>query len=310
MSATQVSVDILMATYNGEKYLSQQLDSILSQTFQDWRLLIRDDRSSDNTMMIVSEYAMRHPNKIMILPQGQHLGPKDSFSALLKQSQARYTMFSDQDDVWLPTKISRTLAVMLDLEKHLGTSFPLLVYSDLVVVDDELLTIDQSFFHYIGTRPLYTLKALLLQNTIAGCTVMINQSLGDMIPSIPDSAVMHDWWMGLVAAAFGKIVCLPESGILYRQHNNNTAGVKKRGFTNILTNHRSGAWRYAVTATQRQAAALGDLYGDHMHGNTRRMILDYANLYKNQFFVRKWIIMKYRLYRVGIMAALGWLLFI
>ena len=308
--SSQYRVDILMATYNGEKYIAQQLDSILNQTFQDWRLMIRDDGSSDKTVAIMNEYALQHPDKIIVIPQAQHLGPKENFAGLLNYSQAPYTMFCDQDDVWLPTKVAVTLDAMTDLEKRLGTDLPLLVYTDLVVVDDELSTIDQSFFHYIRNGPYFTLKSLLMQNTVAGCTVMMNQTLREMTPSIPDDAIMHDWWMGLIAAAFGKIVCLSESTILYRQHNTNTAGAKKGSFRRVLHDLFLGAWRRDIKGSQVQAAAFRKFYEGRLDGATNRMIIDYASLSDKSFFVRKWIIIKYHLYAGKIMHALGILLFI
>lgn len=304
------TVDIIMATYNGEMYIAQQLDSIINQTYKNWRLLIRDDGSNDKTVDILTKYALRYSDTIVLLPPSQHLGPKDNFAGLLTYSKASYTMFSDQDDVWLPTKVADTLTAMIDLQKRNGTHVPLLVYSDLVVVDENLMKISSSFFRHVRTKPHDTLKPLLLHNSIAGCTMMINRSLREMVPTIPERAIMHDWWIGLMAAGFGRIVCIPQPTLLYRQHTANAAGAKPWSPRQIITDHLSGSWRRVLNATQFQAEIFCPLYGPKLDSSTRQMIYAYANLHNQNWFVRKWIVLKYRLLRTGLVAALGMLFFI
>lgn len=111
-------VDILMATYNGEKYISEQLESIIGQDFKDWKLFIRDDGSKDNTIHIIDNYMKKFPDKIELIDNyNRNLGVKLNFGELMKRSKNQYCMFSDQDDVWLPNKISITLNKMKELEK-------------------------------------------------------------------------------------------------------------------------------------------------------------------------------------------------
>jgi len=114
-----VDIDILLSTYNGEQYLRNQIESIINQTYKNWRLLIRDDGSQDKTIEILEYYLRKHKDKIVLIEDGQkHLGASKSFFRLLGYSDAKYIMFCDQDDVWLPYKIEKTYNKMKELEKN------------------------------------------------------------------------------------------------------------------------------------------------------------------------------------------------
>lgn len=223
------SIDILLATYNGQEYLSEQIDSILAQSNQDWQLLIRDDGSVDNTRSIIKDYVARYPDKIgFIEDEGSHLGASLNFQRLLEHSAAEYTMFCDQDDVWLPRKIERTLTLLKATEKEYPNK-PVLVHTDLRVVDSRLKTIARSTWRYQGTSPETgnDPDKVVLQNVATGCTIMINQKAKDVSMPIPKEAVMHDWWIVINVAKHGRIAYIPDPLVLYRQHSNNAVGAKK-----------------------------------------------------------------------------------
>ncbi len=148
------TVAVLMATYNGERYVAEQIQSILRQTYPAWTLFVRDDGSQDGTAGIVEQFALQHSTRIRVVPnQEGRLGVDKNFSTLLGAAEAEYYMFCDQDDVWLPNKIENTLACMQSLEKDEGDRTPLLVYTDLRPVDEHLREIDASIWHYGRHNP-------------------------------------------------------------------------------------------------------------------------------------------------------------
>jgi glycosyltransferase involved in cell wall biosynthesis len=228
------SIDILLASYNGQRYIGLQIDSILGQSNKDWQLLIRDDVSDDNTPQIIADYAARYPDKIKWVDnEGQHLGACLNFGKLLDISTAKYIMFSDQDDIWLPKKIEATFSLMKTVEQKYPTK-PILVHTDLKVVDMQLNTIAASMWKYQNNRPQNgdKLDKVISQNVATGCTMMINSEAKAVSMPIPAEAVMHDWWIAINTAKHGKIAYLPQQLVLYRQHGGNAVGAKQN---NILS---------------------------------------------------------------------------
>lgn len=218
-------IAILMATYNGEKYICQQIDSILSQTCKDWELYIHDDGSTDNTIAAVESYVEKYPDKIHLIDGKSTGGAKYNFFYLFGQVEAPYYMTCDQDDVWLDKKIELTYDKMLTIENK--ADVPCLVYTELRVVDSELNTIADTMSEYQSLDcHKRTINQFILQNSVTGCTMMVNMALRDKMLHITDidNTIMHDWWAALVAAQFGKTAFIDEPTILYRQHGDNSLG--------------------------------------------------------------------------------------
>ncbi len=203
------NVQILLTTYNGEKYLQTQLDSIRAQTYGDWHLVISDDGSSDATLAIAQRFCQAHPNQVTIARSGRRFGgAKGHFMWLLESfGDAPYVMFCDQDARWHPDKIEKPLTAMTAAEGD--GSLPVLVYTDLRVVDERLNCIAPSFMaaSCLDGRNV-TLQRLLTQNTVTGCTTMINRSMTRLacLCGYDERMLMHDWWLGLLEAAAGKLV--------------------------------------------------------------------------------------------------------
>ena len=218
-------IAILMATYNGEKYICQQIDSILSQTCKDWELYIHDDGSTDNTIAAVESYVEKYPDKIHLIYGKSTGGAKYNFFYMFGQVEAPYYMTCDQDDVWLEKKIELTYDKMLTIEDKADISC--LVYTELRVVDSELNTIADTMSEYQSLDcHKRTINQFILQNSVTGCTMMVNRALRDKMLHITDidNTIMHDWWAALVAAQFGKTAFIDEPTILYRQHGDNSLG--------------------------------------------------------------------------------------
>jgi glycosyltransferase involved in cell wall biosynthesis len=303
-------IDLLLATYNGEGYLEDQIESFLCQTNNDWRLIVRDDGSSDETRSILARMAKKFPEKVMILEDGdERLGVIGNFSRLMETSSSKYTMFSDQDDLWLPDKIEISIKRMNELEKKFGNTTPILIHTDLRVVNEKLETIAESFWDYQLTDPdITSLNRLLMQNNITGCTMIINKALRDISLPIPEGVMMHDWWVALVAASFGVIDYLPQATILYRQHGSNVEGAKKWnplrkalgiGPFNII--EKIKAYRAAFLRTQIQARLFLQRYENVLHGAEKAMLSDYAYMDRNNYVVRKYYFFKYRFFQVGLL---------
>jgi glycosyltransferase involved in cell wall biosynthesis len=231
------NIDILLTTYNGERFLAVQIESILSQTYTDWKLLIRDDGSNDQTIKIINHYVKQFPDKIIHIDDtNKNLGVTRNFERLMEHSTAPYLMFCDQDDIWLNEKIEKSLMKIQAMEKIYGSHIPLLVYTDLSVCNEKGDIISDSFWKYQGgdpTVPLNHAKALV-QNNATGNTMIFNRSLLNNALPFSSNAVMHDWWLALTALYLGKIDYLSIQTIMYRQHNNNVSGNKGKNIRTML----------------------------------------------------------------------------
>lgn len=219
-------VAILLATYNGANYLSELLDSLIKQTYSNWICYIHDDGSTDRTPIILQKYRQKYPQKFKLLAYPATGGPKENFISLLKYPKADYIMFCDQDDVWLPKKISLTLQKM----KASESSVPIVIFTDLKVVDQNLAPIADSYLAYTGRNPRkLNLVQLLHQNVASGCTMMINRSLLELAQAHPTllRLAMHDWGLMLLASVYGRIGYLEQATILYRQHQSNQVGAAR-----------------------------------------------------------------------------------
>ena len=222
-------VEILLSTYNGAKHLHAFLSSLLDQDHDDWSLIVRDDGSSDGTPEVIRDWQARFPDRIRPFegPCKGNVGVIRSFSSLLEASSAAHVMLADQDDIWLPEKVRLTLDAMRRQEKQATSGRPILVHTDLIVVDQELRTLAPSSWAYQGLVPGRgrPFSRIMVENVVWGCTAMLNRPLVELVGSIPVGAVHHDWWIALVAAAFGDIVALRESRILWRRHELNASPI-------------------------------------------------------------------------------------
>lgn len=232
------SVDILLATYNGAAHVREQIASLQQQTFCDWRLLIRDDGSRDATPTLLAELAQSDSRIEIVTDSLGNLGFNGNFHALLRASQAPWVMFCDQDDVWLPSKIERTLCVMRDQP----VDEPVVVHCDAVVSDAHLSPLQPRF---IGDRGLAQgLTSVLLANPVQGAAMMINASLRAlMVQSIPP--LPFDYQAALLAEATGRRVFIPEALLLYRQHGANVIGAGTAPVNSSDQNDTASAWRRA-----------------------------------------------------------------
>ncbi|WP_404298477.1 glycosyltransferase family 2 protein [Halomonas sp.] len=223
-------VDILLATWNGERFLPAQLQSLLDQEYTHWRLLAHDDGSSDSTRDILRAFQSEHPERVKFFDDGVKFGSaRDNFAYLLSHATAPYVMFCDQDDIWLPFKISLTREIMR-LEETQKEGVPILVHSDLVVVNATGDILSSSFLASQRLPHAQSLLDAIVLNSVTGCTVMLNRAAVDAGSPIPSQAIMHDWWLACRTLQCDGIVRLIELPTMhYRQHGGNAVGSKAIG---------------------------------------------------------------------------------
>ena len=248
-----MKINIVMSTYNGEQFLAEQIDSIQQQTFKDWQLLIRDDGSSDQTPEIIKSFVAQDPRIVFINEHDrENFGVIKNFFTLIKHDKADYYFFSDQDDVWLEDK----LETMLAAARQYPDQLPLMVYTDLCVVDQNLQVMNQSMIRAQSHHANTELVQELTENTVTGGVAMTNHALAERWRTL-DNIIMHDWYLAVLATAIGKLVYIDQPGELYRQHDNNVLGA--RTFTKRLKTWLSGPSKmlekywWLIHASQAQA---------------------------------------------------------
>lgn len=224
-------IDILLATYNGARYLRAQLDSIRSQSESQWRLFIVDDQSTDDTVALIREYVQRDA-RVTLVPSERHRGIKGAYEYLLAEKAAdEYVMFCDQDDVWFPDKIERTMRLMMRMEDRFGSTVPLLVHTDAQLVDVHQNLLAPSYWEYLGVRhcvqrfdadPHY----MAIHHVMQGCTMLFNQAARRIAVPFGPHALMHDEWVAMqVLINGGHIEPLAQPTMAYRVHNEQTLGI-------------------------------------------------------------------------------------
>ncbi|MGC9562194.1 glycosyltransferase family 2 protein [Brachymonas sp. M4Q-1] len=232
-------VIVLLATFNGEKFIEAQLQSIVDQNYQNFSVLIHDDGSSDGTREIILNFVKRYPELFFLIEDGLVFGSaKNNFSHLLglaSSLNAKYFMFCDQDDVWHRDKISQSLLSMRVIE-GVDEKTPCLVCTDLNLMDGEGNIFADSFWNYQQMECKKDFKTLVNKSYYPGCSMMINKALLNFAGCIPDEAIMHDYWILLVASAFGRISVIDAPLISYRIHGGNLVGINgyQKNFQKIL----------------------------------------------------------------------------
>ena len=298
-----VIVDILLATYNGADHLAEQIESLFAQDYPHWRVLARDDGSSDHTAGILRLYADRDPERFILIDQGGgNLGFVGNFATLMQHSTADYLAFCDQDDVWLPQKLTVSLDKMRELEGAHGADKPLLVHTDVRVVDSHLGEIAPSIWSYQGTDPVAgdKLNRLLIRNVVVGCAALFNRPLKDLALPIPTEAKAHDWWLAMAAAAMGALGHVSEPTVLYRQHTGNAIGAVPQGRQNVLANARAfltgfDGFQSRLLQSFVQAEAFRARYGSALSAADRSLLDDASGIPRSTAWRRLHCLAKWRM---------------
>lgn len=372
-----ITVNIIMSVYNGEKYLADQIESIINSTVSNWRLFIFDDCSTDASYSIAEEYSKKS-NKIFVYKNPMNIGSTKSFlynlcrvseknrqndklkivngyirknrkkitkklvstavsikntavefyhKPHLKPQKGRcyeYYMFCDQDDFWFMDKIALTLKKMRKTEKRHGKHKPTLVFTDAILVDENLKFQEQSFFKTNHMKPKKkNLAHMLMENKCIGCTTMVNQAACDVlcatVPAVAQNEAYkkyytnvryHDWWMALICSAFGCVRYLNVPTIMYRQHGDNQVG--QTSFSDYvkvrLSEMKSISAR--LEETRLQGESFYECYSDMLKKKKRNVVEKFIGLEKCTPLQKRYYIVRYGFFKSGFVRNLGLLLYV
>ena len=312
-------ITVLVAAYQGEKYLEEQLDSILNQTVTDIQVLISDDGSTDGTWELARQYAAKFPGRVHCMrhpraeevsglepsdaesPAAEKLNPAAAnFFWLLSRAEGDYIMLSDQDDVWREDKAERMMFHMRKAEKKWGADTPILLFSDAKVVDRELQEIAPSFLKYQHINPSRTsLNEILVENPVTGGAVMFNAALLPYVSKAPRQCMMHDWWIALAASCFGQVQCVKEPLYSYRQHGSNTLGAKRTGSLEDMRERmkRGEQVREQYERMFTQASCFLEQFGRQLTKQQREALRAYLSLPCQRLRGRMKTVRRYHFYK-------------
>ena len=267
-------IQILLATYNSEVFLKEQLDSLFAQSCNDFEILINDGGSKDNTLEIISDYQKRFPDRIRLIGSAP-ASARENFSKLLAAATADLIMFCDHDDVWKKEKIAASLQAYKKMEQEYGPDFPILVFTDSEIVDTNLVTLLPSMTRSQRLNIThFSPGRTMIQNYASGNTMLFNRALQKLALPMGNSVVMHDHWVALAAAFFGKVSYVDTPLILYRQHGNNVLGAFSYNLKSCLKKFFSEANRLHEKIYQQfeQGREFLELHADHLSAEQQEFL--------------------------------------
>lgn len=233
------SLSIAMATYNGEKFLQQQIDSILNQSYHDFELIICDDMSNDDTVQIIQSYMINYSN-IKLYENINRLGSVKNFEKVISLCHTKYIALSDQDDVWDKNKLKILIKKMKQIERT-NENIPIMIHSDLKMINEKNQTIEKSYFKFrkYTLTNNKNLSHILGPCGVMGNTILMNKSLKEYILPFPDDVIVHDYWIALINEIYGKRITINQPLVNYRIH-----GVNLSNSIHSLNNHHLAAYPF------------------------------------------------------------------
>ncbi len=295
-----MKIDICLATYNGAPWIQEFLNSLECQSYKNWRLVVSDDASQDETLEMIGAHFKSNPEKLMVVKRtGTGKGVTGNFQDAVASTDSEYVLLADQDDVWLPEKLSASLELMSSTERNKET--PTLVFSDLKVVDEHLACISESWWTYNHVKADFakSFKGLLYQNIVPGCSMMLNRALIKMAMPFPKGIYMHDWWFLMVCSAFGDVDFSTKQLVLYRRHAGAQTAWEKGGVAQALYRQYKGreVMRKQFAKSVIQAEAFENMFeittGQPQFGITNRQALrDYIDASKAGWWKKRWLLIR------------------
>ena len=266
-------IEILMATYNGEKYIKEQIDSIINQTYKNWELLIRDDGSKDKTIKILREYQKRDVRIKLLEDNKGNLGFVKNFEELLKNSYENFVMFSDQDDIWVENKLDMYLKM---IEKIKNKGF--MIHSDAILFDKNKSNILKDTF--ISKKAINKgLENVFFNYFVQGATILISKEIKNFILPFPKEVYLHDRYIHLISELFFERIFVNKALIYYRQHGDNQIGAKNT-IRELLSK------RYFDERDRQLIKVIYNKYGSLLTEDKKKLIEEYfkiTDIEKNRF---------------------------
>lgn len=300
-------IQILLATYNSASFLGEQLDSLMAQSYSGFEILVNDGGSSDRTPEIIADYQKRFPGRIRFLGSAP-ASACENFSTLLAAADAELLMFCDHDDVWKKEKIALSLEAYQKMEQRYGADHPILVFTDSEIVDAQLRTCLPSMMRAQRlNRTHFTPGRTLIQNYASGNTMLFNRALQQIALPIGTEAIMHDHWVSLAAACFGKICYIDTPLILYRQHGNNVIGSFRYDFSSCLKKllSRGNTFRSKLRRTMAQGRDFLALHREILSPELQRLLASLER-FGEMSKIEKWRFMaEHGILKEGLMRNIG-----
>jgi glycosyltransferase involved in cell wall biosynthesis len=302
-------IDICLATYNGAEWIQDFLDSLDAQTYTGWRLVVSDDASNDGTLEIIrSHFINKHEKLSIVQRRCTGVGVVQNFQDSIEATDSEYILLADQDDVWQPEKLATLLVLMRQTEQD--SKAPTLIFSDLEVVDEQLVSLNKSWWGYTSRKPSWarSFKAMLSQNIVPGCAMMLNRSLLRIAMPLPKGIIMHDWWFLLAALVFGKVGYTPERLVRYRRHTGAHTYCDRGSFISAVGRQYQGieVVRKDYANTIIQAQAFVQKYANDMQKSVNRhanllVLLNFIEASKKGWWQKRWLNMKNGIHLISIL---------
>jgi glycosyltransferase involved in cell wall biosynthesis len=267
-------VDIVLPCYNAAAWIDGFIAALPEADDVPWRLVVRDDGSTDNSLILLKNWRDRLGARMVLLDAEMpcNLGLIGNYDAVLAASTAPWVLTADPDDVWLPNRLAVTLSALRAAEQNYGAHTPLAICTDAMVVSETLDVIAPSYWRWSRTRPLVRpcLARSAMDSVALGSTMAVNRALIEKSRPLPAGAAYQDWWMVLVAVAFGRFIALPEITIKYRRHSSNAT---KDPF--------STSWSGAMQRYLRKPKSIHDRL-DFLIRQAARQADEFVNRYDGQ----------------------------
>lgn len=307
-------IDILVPTYNCGLWIDEFITSLINQNYSDWRIITRDDGSSDNTLERMITWSQRLGERMIIIANhdNANYGPVSNYNILMNASTAPWVMLADPDDIWKSTKISLILHAMHDVEKR-APNTPVVIFTDAEVVDERGKLLMPSYWKWLRLKPELAMgfHRMIVENAAISSTMMVNRAALNMALPIIGSWSFQDWWLALVACAFGKVVPLKEKTILYRRHSaNDSQAPLTESFIGMARNLFFAPKKVnkLLQDMAKQAAAFLMRFREHLNAHDIAMLEAVATLPTRNAFGRRWTIIKYDLWFASIYKNIGWMI--
>lgn len=279
-------VSISLCTYNGKNFIREQIDSILQQSVKPDEIVIVDDCSTDGTLQILEIYAGEHEN-IKLYPLAENVGAIQAFKKAISLTNHPYIFLADQDDIWNPHKIEK----MLSRAASFSQTLPLVIYSDLEMINEEGKTIYPSFWEMSDLSPARAnFKNLMFSNVVTGSACMINDKMKEEIKLTPEGVLMHDHWIALIAYGFGQYVYTEEKLVKYRAHQNS---VTKKVPVNIIWRIKNQLFQWFKPQKNfldmeiTQMEQYSELYQSHLSSSDQQALCKFLALKQKTFLEKK-----------------------